>query len=877
MAIEGLSKDIKASVDDLINNLEYEIILDGIEPSELKKVVKGKVDSFNSGKAILQRWMDSPNAPAEKTIVRYVKRFIKGGNNAMTMMRAALSKEFDYEDLDQYKHADIASAKPFILESIMNLNSYIIELESMIESEEINLKDKEFKIGYPERFARGEVIDTSKLHKDWYNSKEDAIKICPDGTEGDIIELQGLRVQLPQQPPKKEMLFSDKPVKEQYWRRTPVPKGCTKDNEEAFADYIKEEYRRRVYGVWFMNNGYPVYLTGHMYFWLQWYKDVDSGKYSNFRYAQCKLSYHTKACEVDKRCLGQDFVKSRRTGFTLEKLARKLNLETMTSHFNSGMTSKTETDVKAAFKKKQYAFGNLLFFFKPVVKGREDSNVGIEFSKPSNASKKAKKEKENDLSDYLNTISDIRTTTEGAYDGVKLNDYLADENLKWGAGKNFLIHWDMVSPTMDENGYIVGKAWLGSTVGDEGEGGEAASPLWKSSDPNERNEITGRTDTGLYRYFMPIQENSRIHTDKYGVCHKEKPPKGTVCASTGEPIKVGAVKYYESVIQSKKREGQDVLYNYLRNRPMTIEHALRSSNANSSLNVENIADQMNYLFGFRKSNDNNSKVTRGNLYRKNGNPDDPVEFAPDENGKFVFSWFPPKELQNKKKRVYGQEGPGNDWLGVGGLDPYGISQTSDGRGSKGSIHFVGKENALYPSVSNKFIMEYIHRPEEIEIFFDDALMAAEFLGMPIFHERDKNEIEGHFQRAGKWEFLMDCPEGYKSNTNQRKRQKGANSRAKLNTSIYYALQAYTSQYVGYDEENNMQEKILFERTLEDWKQFEPSNRTKYDASISSGFALAAAKAPVKKKAEQKVKLQRPPVRTYKRQGNKTIPVDWRKK
>ncbi len=876
MAIEGLSKDIKASVDDLINNLEYEITLEDIEPSELKKVVKGKVDSFNSGKSILQKWMDSPNAPTTKTIVKYVKRFILGGSRAMVMMRQALSKEFNYYELEQHKHADIASAKPFILESIMNLNSYIIELESMIESDEINLKEKEFKVGYPERFARGEIIDTSKLHKDWYNKKEDAIKICPDGTEGDIITLQGLKIQLPKVPPKREILFSDKPVKEQYWRRTPLPKGCTEDNEEAFADYIKEEYRRRVYGVWFMNKGYPVYLTGHMYFWLQWYKDVDSGSYSNFRYAQCKLSYHTKACEVDKRCLGQVFIKSRRTGFTLEKLARKLNIETMTANHTSGMTSKTETDVKAAFNKKQYAFGNLPFFFRPVVKGREDSNIRIEYSKPSNATKKAKKEKVNDLSDYLNTLSDIRTTTEGAYDGVKLNDYLADEAFKWGAGKNFLLHWGKVAPTMDENGYIVGKAWIGSTVGNEGEGGEAASPLWVSSNPEERNEITGRTNSGLYRYFMPIQENSAAHTDVYGICHKEKPPKNTYCIATKEPIKIGANKYYESVIQNKKREGQDVLYNYLRNHPMKIEHALRSSNANSALNVENISDQLDYLFGFRTSNGNNSKVSRGNLYRKGGSPEDPVEFAPDETGRFIFSWIPPKDLRNKKKRVYGQEGPANEWLGVGGLDPFGTSQTTDGRGSKGSIHFIGKENMLYPSVANKIIMEYIHRPDSIEEFFEDALMAAEFLGMPIFHERDKNEIEGYFERKRRWEFLMDCPEAYKSNSNQRRRQKGANSRTKLNLSIYYALQSYINQYVGYDDENKVQEKVLFERTLEDWKQFEPSNRTKYDASISSGFAIAAAKAPAKKQKEQKLNLQRPPVRTYKRQGNKTVPIDWKK-
>lgn len=874
MAIDGLSKDIKSAVDDLIDNLEYNIDLEEIEPQELKKVVKGKVDSFNSGKSILQRWMDSPNAPQEKTIISYVRKFIRGGKGAMNMMRDALSKKFDYYSTEQSKHADIANAKPFILESIMNLNSAIVELESMIESDEINLSEKEFKIGYPERMARGEVIDTSRLHKDWYNKKEDAIKLCPEGTEGEILELQGLKVQLPKQPTrKKDILFSDKPVKEQYWRRTPLPKGCTQDNEEAYADYIKEEFKRRIYGVWFMNKGKPVYLTGHMYFWLQWYKDKDNGGYSSFRFAQCYMSYHTKACEVDTRCLGQFFVKSRRTGYTLEKLSKKLNQETITGNFTSGMTSKSETDVKAAFEKKQYAFGNLPFFFKPVVKGRDDSVNRIEFSKPSNATKKAKKDKQKDLDDYLNTLSDVRTTTAGAYDGVKLNDYLADEAMKWPTGKNFLEHWGIVSPTMDENGYIVGKGWVGSTVGDYKDGGWIASPFWKNSNPKERDEVTGRTFTGLYRYFLPIQDNSTIHTDKYGICHKDKPSTPVINVANGQYIKTGATRYYERVIATKRQQGQETLYNYLRNHPMSIDHALRSSNVNSSLNVERIQDQSDYLFGFQTHSGNNSKVIRGNLYRENGQEDGLVNFDPNENGKFKFAWLPPKELQNKRQRKRGQDGPGNEWLGVGGLDPYGTSKTADGRGSDGSIHFLGKENALYPSIANKFIMEYIYRPEDIEIFFEDALMAAEFLGMPIFHERDKNEIEGYFERKGKWEFLMDCPEQYMASSNKRKVQKGAASRSKLNLSIYYALQSYVNEYVGKDDTGEIQQNVLFEETLKDWKEFDPSDRTDYDASISSGFALVAAKAPVKKQKEQKVKLNRPPVRLYNIQGDRSVPKD----
>jgi hypothetical protein len=35
--------------------------------------------------------------------------------------------------------------------------------------------------------------------------------------------------------------------------------GLTPDTEEAFTEYMMKEFKRRREGVWFMNNGEPVY------------------------------------------------------------------------------------------------------------------------------------------------------------------------------------------------------------------------------------------------------------------------------------------------------------------------------------------------------------------------------------------------------------------------------------------------------------------------------------------------------------------------------------------------------------------------------------------------------------------------------------------
>ena len=45
--------------------------------------------------------------------------------------------------------------------------------------------------------------------------------------------------------------------------------------------------------------------------------------------------------------------------------------------------------------------------------------------------------------------------------------------------------------------------------------------------------------------------------------------------------------------------------------------------------------------------------------------------------------------------------------------------------------------------------------------------------------------------------------------------------------------------------------MYFTRTLEDWAKFEINNRTKYDASISSGLAIMANKKYISDNAQKK--------------------------
>ena len=58
------------------------------------------------------------------------------------------------------------------------------------------------------------------------------------------------------------------------------------------------------------------------------------------------------------------------------------------------------------------------------------------------------------------------------------------------------------------------------------------------------------------------------------------------------------------------------------------------------------------------------------------------------------------------------------------------------------------------------------------------------------------------------------------------------------------LPSYIEKYVGIDFDSSYRSvdemgSMYFTRTLEDWARFDISNRTRFDASISSGLAVMA--------------------------------------
>lgn len=869
--MKGLSTEIEYALNTIIEGLNYnffategmeeevEDFVQNLDAEKMKVIMESKVTSFDSAKKLLERWMNSANTPSKKTIKRYLEKLVDSGENAKEVLRKALAGSIDYEKLEPHKHNSAIKAKPLILEAIFDLDASIRELKDKLESEDFSLAEVEFKLGYPERFAKGEFFSTENYYKN--PLKDGDVKICPFGTEGKRIVLTDLGIILPKKPKKKDILFSDLPKKEQYWRRPELPE-INPENVDNFADFIKEEFRRRVEGVWFMNNGEAVYLTGHHYFALTYFRMLDDGDFMKFRYAQMNMFYHLQACIVDPRCLGQLFGKSRRTGFTYAILAILLNWSTSRRNAKFGIMSKTGDDGQEAFMKYSYAFQSLPFWFMPIVQGKQDSTSHLHFSAPADNSKSAKKKNTRNINDYLNTMTDWRRTSNGAYDSIKLNGYLLDEVFKITKPNDIITHLAMITPTMmPNNGTPVGTMFAGSTMGKHKEGGSEGIELIMNSKVTERDPITGKTGTGLYFHFLPAQENMEDYTDIYGYCHQEKPKSKTYNVK-GEEIKMGSLDFLIATEAQKKKQS-DLAYNeWVRTYPRTVEHMMRDEATECVFNMTKLNDQIEHNMNIPEE----SRYMVGDFEWVDGKDTD-VQFYPNSQGRFKVAWLPSKvdgteALANRVRERNGKYYPMNGDVVRFGCDPFSAKSTH-GEGSKGGIH--GK-TLMFPeggAPSNKFVVEYIARPPDETIFFEDVIKVIRFYGAPILVESNRLDLLRHMRNRGYRGFAMNRLDRTKDQLNANELEYGGQTMSgkDMLDSHMNSIGSWIQKYVGYitEDEDGEEEKVMgdmpFNETLRDWLAFDPDKRTKYDATISSGLAIMACSTEkyrgVKKRNEEK--------------------------
>ena len=712
------------------------------------------------------------------------------------------------------------------------------------------------------------VLKNKNRAKSWlygYNQKYDIVVISKTGEIGPIYNISGLLVALPKLP--SDPISRSNAKSEQYWERQDYPKQLSKiksifqwnEMPSAFknlwVDYIEGEFDRREYGHWFMRNGEPTYITGSHYMYLQWTK-IDVG-YPDFREANRIFYIFWEACKADYRSFGICYLKIRRSGFSFMASEECTNIGTLAKDARIGILSKTGADAKKMFTDKVVPISNNYpFFFKPIQDGMDKPKTELAYRIP--ASKITKKNMstidENDM-EGLDTTIDWKNTSDNSYDGEKLQLLIHDESGKWDKPDNILNNWRVTKTCLRLGSKVIGKCMMGSTSNALEKGGGNFKSLYNDSNVKNRN-ANGQTKSGLYSLFIPMEWNMEGFIDRYGnpvLRTPERPIEGI----DDMLIDTGAIDYWENEVDSLKSD-PDALNEYYRQFPRNESHAFRDESKQSLFNLTKIYAQIDY----NESLIQQQFLTRGTFKWLNGEKDTKVVWTPDNRGRFLVSWLPSAALQNNIITKGGRKLPGNEHIGAFGCDSYDISGTVGGGASNGALHGLTKFH-MDDAPTNEFFLQYIARPQTAEIFFEEVLMACIFYGMPILVENNKPRLLYHFKNRGYRGYSINRPDKHISKLSRTEKELGGipNSSEDVKQAHATAIESYIEKYVGIDMESTYRDSdemgsMYFTRTLEDWAKFNINNRTKFDATISSGLAIMACQKHIytPQKTESKISI-----------------------
>ena len=476
---------------------------------------------------------------------------------------------------------------------------------------------------------------------------------------------------------------------------------------------------------------------------------------------------------------------------------------------------------------------------------------------------------------------DIEPIGEGEYYGIQVDGENDDErkliledftvsmnSSKWVKPLDIKKNWRVTKTCLRLGSRIIGKCMMGSTCNALAKGGQNYKDLYEDSNPNDRSK-NGQTKSGLYSLFIPMEWNFEGYIDEFGF-PVFVTPKKPVMGVDGELIDTGVIDYWNNEVEARQNDPDD-LNEFYRQFPRTESHAFRDESKASIFNLTKIYEQIDHNDGVI----NGRTLTRGYFSWRNGEKDTEVIWTPDPRGRFLTSWIPPKQYRNSKRISKGNMFPGNEHLGMFGCDSYDISGTVDGRGSNGALHGLTKFNMHEEIPSNLFFLQYVARPKTAEIFFEDVLMAIVFYGMPILAENNKPRLLYHLKNRGYRGYSMNRPDKHISKLSKTERELGGIPNTSEDVKQVHAdsIATYIEEYVGYDKEGTYREadecgNMLFNETLQDWAKFDISNRTKFDASISSGLAIMGTRkhklTPDRKRSEIKFNFV-----TYNNSGNRS--------
>jgi hypothetical protein len=637
-------------------------------------------------------------------------------------------------------------------------------------------------------------------------------------------------IDLPQMPKKNQILNYNLPTSKQKFYPPSPPRlyyeliDSTSSRDEIYRriwgnmnkyrdviQYIEQEWDRRLNGVWFFNNGFPVYMSPSHYFYCgYWHLDIGLPSFRDRDWLS--WLFWDRIVVPDPLCLGEIYMKHRREGATYRSQCKIYEYTSRTQVTQGGIQSKTEDDARKVFTKHLvFAWQRMPFFFRPIHDGSTDPQNILRFVEPGIRGKAGSDRIQKSIA--LNSTIGFENSKPTAYDSQKLHRVHLDECGK--TTESDVNHtWRIVRTCLTTG--AGGKATLTSTVAEMIRGGgKNFKILWEGSDYGERMEI-GTTLTGLYRFFLPaslgLELGNGEFINEYGVSDWKK-----------------ADDYLQMTEKGYKQKGDVIgLNEWKRQYPRNVRMAFRSGLSNDVFNTEIIQRRLeHYTFG-------NPDVQAG--YFERIQFDDwtkGVRWVPDKNSpKFLISQQPIQEIRNKMQRISDFVVPGNTDMYIAGADPFKYNATQGTRRSMGGLAIKSKHNPLIDPQdkpieeykTGRFVLDYLYRPATVDEFCEDCLMACIYYGCKMFPEIDVDAIWNYFMKQGAVGYLMFT----KDQRNKLRTTPGANTRSPVMEKMFALFGAYIEAY-GSGEKHH--------RILEQCNEVSFDTLTDYDLFTAAGYAL----------------------------------------
>ena len=586
------------------------------------------------------------------------------------------------------------------------------------------------------------------------------------------VDIYGSLVYIPDEIPETLIDGFGLPREQQMWKRKELPSFF--ENVEFDKDgnailnsqqraYAAIEVERCKKGYWFLNGGFPTYITGKNYFYLRWWK-LEDDIYPDYRDADRRYFLFLDHWENVLWCLGIGRGKKRREGASSQATSNLIYECIFYTNSNCGLVSKTQVDSRDTFTD-MAAFGyhQLPVFLKPRQLNRADSVTELVF-----AVKNAKGETSGK---GLRSKINYRAPVENAYDRGRMTRVLGDEGGKWPLDVKFSKFISKVSKTLVKGAKRVGFAECPSTVNELTKGGGAEfKKFWDGA--NQFKSGGKKTPNRFVTYFTPAYDNYEGFIDQFGMSVIEAPTPeqydylvskwvvkdpitgDTVSEVSEEDIKLGAKAYVYS-----RRVGLtgELLEEEIRQNPCTVQEMFEAANTDCAFN--------SYKINQRKRELELNPIYKRKIVFYRDEENQKVKWRDINDNEKSFHWevtwgLMPGQFEANKTIFNGKlRLPGRSEDGAIAVDSYSNSQGGRKYGSKACALIGRRSDLIDPENTGKAIGMLYGRPSEKDKLHSQVLLAGEYYGYPIWYEHTADDYDGFFKDRGKSGYLGKYPKG----------------------------------------------------------------------------------------------------------------------